>query len=91
MCRGSPGSGIRLNWSRPRPTAGTRTVSEQLLEGVDAGRVTVAPLDPESVGADQLQRKGPNIGRHAGGVKQRPATHLLDATGAGTGKSERTR
>lgn len=77
MCRGSPRC-------RRTPAAGTRTASEQVLEGVDPRPMPIAPIDAQAVGADQLERHRPDIERHPGGIKQRSPAHLLDTARAGT-------
>ena len=52
--------------------------------------MTVAPLDSKAISADQLQGEGPNVRRYVAWVEQRPATHLFDTPGTGTGKPEGT-
>jgi hypothetical protein len=50
----------------------------------------IAPVDAQSVGADQLERGRPDIRRYPGGIKQRSPAHLLDAASAGTRQAKRT-
>src|SRR5215213_3708619 len=59
-----------------------------MLEGVNAGRVPITPVNPEAIAADQLERRRPNIERHARSIEQRTAAHLLDTRGTGTGEAE---
>jgi hypothetical protein len=53
--------------------------------------VTIAPINPDPVGAYEGDTGGPDIRGNGGGVEQWPAAHLLDASGAGTGQAEGTR
>jgi len=79
MCRRSPGF-----LPSTLGTAVTGTVPQQLDVGVDAGAMTIAPLDPQSVRPDQRQRERANIGRHAFGIEDWSPAHLLDTNGTGT-------
>src|SRR4029077_8359404 len=62
--------------------------SPQQLEGVDPGVVSVAPVDPEPVGAHQREGPGPDVARDRVRLEQAAPGHLLDASGAGTGQPE---
>lgn len=66
----------------------TGTFPEQAVEREDPGPMAVAPVDPEPVGSHQLDGHGPDVCRDPGGVEQGPASHLLDALGAGAGQAE---
>jgi len=59
-----------------------------MLEGVNAGRVPITPVNPKAVPPDQLERRRPDIERHARDIEQRTAAHLLDTHGTGTGEAE---
>jgi hypothetical protein len=50
----------------------------------------VAPVDAQTVGADQLDRHRSDIGRHPGGIEQRPSAHLFDAASAGARQAKGT-
>jgi hypothetical protein len=48
----------------------------------------IAPVNPDAIGADKLNRNRPDLHRYGAGIQQRPTAHLLYAPGAGTGKSQ---
>jgi hypothetical protein len=50
----------------------------------------IAPVDAQTVGADQLDRHRSNIERHPGGIEQRSPAHLFDAAGAGARQAKGT-
>lgn len=58
------------------------------VERVNAGRMAVAPVDPEPIGADQGQVHRADVGRHARMVQDRPAGYFIDALGTRTGQPE---
>src|SRR4051812_30628964 len=81
MCSGSPA--LRR--------AGARTVvagasTQELLEGVDACTVAIAPVHPKTVGPNQGQAQWFYIGSHVCRIEQWAPADLLHATGARTGQ-----
>ena len=50
--------------------------------------MSVAPVDPDSVGAHQVDPEGTDVGRHPGRIEQGPAGHFLDALRAGARQPE---
>src|SRR3954463_11708435 len=59
------------------------TQAEQLIVGVDAGAMPIAPLDPQTICTHQRDGDRANVGPHSAGFEQRPTGHLFDAAGAG--------
>jgi hypothetical protein len=59
-----------------------------VLEGVNPGAVSVAPIDANAVSANQLQGDWADVCCYGGGIQQRPPAHLLDTASAGTGKPQ---
>jgi hypothetical protein len=84
MCPRSPGRGA------PGPALRTGTGGQKALEGVDAGAMTVAPLDAEPIGADQGKRNWSDVSRNGGRIQDRQAAHLIHAGGAGAGQAQVT-
>lgn len=78
MCPGSP-----------RRATGARATSQQPLERVNAGRVAVAPIDPDAVGSYQSYAHRTDVGRYGCRIEKRCAAHLLDARCAGTCQPQR--
>ena len=78
MCRRSPAA----------DTMDTRTASEQLLEGVNAGRMPITPLDFDPIGTHQSNRGWTDVHRYGVWIQQRPSAHLFDAAGAGAGEAQ---
>ena len=69
---------------------GAGTAFEEALEGVNPGSVAIAPVDPESIGADETQRERPDVLGYCVGIQDGPPTHLLHTCGAGTSQPEGT-
>ena len=76
--------------ARRVPATLAGTALEQPLKGIDPRSVSVAPVDPKSIGSHQGQRHWTNVGRDGGGVQDGPAGHFLDTGSAGTGQPEGT-
>jgi hypothetical protein len=85
--RRSPGARGRTGSSR-RGAAGAGTGSEEPVKGVDTGSVTIAPVDSQTVSADQSDGYRPDVRGHHGRVEEGAAADLLDTGGAGTGQAE---
>src|SRR5262245_35160885 len=64
------------------------TALPELLEGVDAGAVAVAPAEPHRVPADQADVVGPDVGADGPGVQRPLSGQLVHAAGAGAGLPE---
>jgi hypothetical protein len=50
----------------------------------------IAPVDAQTVGADQLDRHRSDVERHPGGIEQWSPAHLFDAAGAGARQAKGT-
>ena len=74
---------------RPRPPAFlTRTHRQQLLVGVDARVVPIAPVDADPVLPHEAHPQVVDVFRNRGGVEPRPSRHLLPALRAPAGEPE---
>jgi len=76
--------------SRVRATI-TRAAAKQALERVDAGRMSITPLDLEPVGAHKGYAQGTDVGRDCCRIEKRSATHLLYTRRAGTSQPQHSR
>ena len=74
----------------PVRAASTGAAAKQALERVDAGRVSVTPLDPEPVGTHEGYAQGPDVGRHGCRIEERSAAHLLYTRGTRTSQPQRS-
>jgi hypothetical protein len=50
--------------------------------------MAIAPLDFDTIRADESNRDGPDIDRDGSGIKKWVATHFLDTASAGAGKAQ---
>jgi hypothetical protein len=50
----------------------------------------IAPVDAQTIGADQLDRHRSDIERHPGGIELWSTAHLFDAAGAGARQAKGT-
>jgi hypothetical protein len=83
MCPRSPGVHRAV-----LDTAITGTETQQLIVGVYAGAVPIAPLDAQTIGPNQGDRDRPNVRGDSARLEQGPPGHLFDAPGAGARQPE---
>jgi hypothetical protein len=80
MCPGSPVS-----------MSIARAALKQAVERVDAGRMSITPLNLEPVRTDEANAERPNVERYGRGIEKRSAAHLLHAGRTGTRQPQRPR
>src|ERR687898_1589755 len=78
------GGGDRMCPRSPVRATSTRAGAKQSLERVDAGRMSIAPLDLEPVGTHEGYAQGPDVGRYGYRIEKRSAAHLLYTRCTGT-------
>src|SRR5918995_440442 len=84
------GSNDRMCPGSPVCAASTGATAKQALERVDAGRMSITPLDLEPVGTHQGYAQGPDVSRNGCRIEQRSATHLLYTRRTGTSQPQRS-